>query len=220
MATAMHLPLLSSFLLLAAIARADDPITTATGLIAAIRDGAEGASLAIGEGTFELEGPLKPKAGMTIKGAGVGKTIITHAAAWKPSTETLPDPEMRTQGMNTRAYLFRLGDDADGITISHMTLRGPQLHGAIFGWNNGGYGNRPQHSPRHRLAAKACRRRNEESAAARIENNVLTNITDAALNQMPQAGTTAGPEAPLRFACGVDGEMTVSGWEIQATPRP
>jgi len=466
MATVMHLPLLSSFLLLAAIARADDPITTATGLIAAIRDGAEGASLAIGEGTFELEGPLEPKAGMTIKGAGVGKTIITHAAAWKPSTETLPDPEMRTEGMDTRAYLFRLGDDADGITISDMTLRGPQLHGAIFGWNNAGlhlhnlrienflwtgirtfsmsgarihdcdfidaggrwergqpgekggitggaifpiwmkdseiWNNRftrtktepeaefygikgrqgkrsrihhntievnfsiefpfendedmeidhnilhgtvslPKHAggpvpesgstfrvhhnyfkdsyaiefPRngieihhnlfdfdpakdhgnlissfgqeaiagpasfhnnlvnnpgrgviwinqptgsievrnnHIIARTTATPRteglfgfnsesdfknihihhniiecigtarplvrNEESAAARIENNVLTNIIDASLNQTQQAGTAAGPEAPLEFACGVDGEMTVSGWEIQATPRP
>ena len=36
----------------------------------------------------------------------------------------------------TRAYLVRLRDKAAGITISDLTLRGPQLHGAIYGWEN------------------------------------------------------------------------------------
>jgi nitrous oxidase accessory protein len=73
---------------------------------------------------------------MTLQGAGVDATILTHAAGWQPSTATLPDPEMKTAGMDTRAYLIRLPDDAAGITLSHLTLHGPQLHGAIFGWNN------------------------------------------------------------------------------------
>lgn len=114
----------------------DSPVDTAAALVAAVRDGTEGATIEIAAGTFELEAPLEPKARMTLKGAGLDKTIITNASAWKPTTKTLPDPEMKTQGMDTRAYLIRLQDKAAEITISDMTLRGPQLHGAIFGWDN------------------------------------------------------------------------------------
>jgi nitrous oxidase accessory protein len=118
------------------LAVAGDIVDTTAALVAAVRDGAEGATIDIGPGTYELEAPLEPKAGMTLKGAGLDQTIITHAAGWKPSTKTLPDPEMKTEGMDTRAYLVRLRDKAAGITISDLTLRGPQLHGAIYGWEN------------------------------------------------------------------------------------
>jgi len=111
-------------------------VGSSAALVAAVRDGEEGATIHIAAGTYELESPLEPKARMTIKGAGMDQTIITHVKAWKPSTRTLPDPEMRTQGMDTQAYLIRLKDKAAGITISDLTLRGPQLHGAIFGWEN------------------------------------------------------------------------------------
>ena len=83
-------------------------IDTAAALVTAVRDGAEGATIEIAPGTFELEAPLELKAGMTLKGAGMDKTILTHTAAWKPSTKTLPDPEMTTKGMDTQAYLIRL----------------------------------------------------------------------------------------------------------------
>lgn len=105
-------------------------------LVIAVRDGEEGQTIEVAEGTFELSEPLEPKAGMTIRGAGMDKTIITHVASWKPSTKTLPDPEMRTDGMDTRAYLMRLQKDATGITIEGLTLRGPGMHGAIFGRGN------------------------------------------------------------------------------------
>jgi hypothetical protein len=110
---------------------------TAT-LVAAVRNAAEGASIRIASGVYELESPLEPRSGMTLRGAGMDQTIITHTAAWKPSTQTLPDPEMKTQGMDTHAYLVRLVDKAAGITLSNMTLRGPQLHGAVYGWGNQG----------------------------------------------------------------------------------
>jgi hypothetical protein len=67
---------------------------------------------------------------------GCHQTIITHATTWKPSTTTLPDPEMKTKGMDTYAYLVRMVDKAADITLSNMTLRGPQLHGAVYGWGN------------------------------------------------------------------------------------
>jgi len=113
-----------------------EPIKTAQALVAAVRDGDEGAVIHLAPGTYLLDASLEPKSGMTIKGAGMDQTILTHTDQWQPSTSTLPDPEMKTDGMDTRAYLIRLQDDATGITISNLTLLGPQLHGAIFGWAN------------------------------------------------------------------------------------
>ena len=113
---------------------AGEIIHTTAALVAAVRDGAEGATIELAAGTYELEATLELKAGMTLKGAGMGKTIITHVAAWKPSTKTLPDPEMTLDGLDTSAYLIRLKRDTSGVTISDMTLLGPQLHGAIFSW--------------------------------------------------------------------------------------
>ncbi len=115
---------------------AAEPVDTTEKLVAAVRNGSEGETIEIAAGLYELKAPLEPKAGMTLKGAGVDQTIITHAASWKPSTATLPDPEMRTKGMDTHAYLIRLQDKAAGVTITGITLRGPHMHGAIFGFGN------------------------------------------------------------------------------------
>jgi hypothetical protein len=111
-------------------------VSTAADLVKAVRECPEGTTIEIGPGIYELEAQLELKSGMTLKGAGVDKTIITHAAGWKPSTDSLPDPEVSLKGFDTQAYLIRLKGDATDITISDLTLRGPHLHGAIFGWNN------------------------------------------------------------------------------------
>ncbi len=103
-------------------------------LVAAVRDGAEGTTIEIATGTYRLEAPLELKARMTLKGAGMDKTLLANAQAWRPGTQTLPDPEMKLDGLDTDAYLVRLKRDSAGITISDMTLHGPQLHGAIFAW--------------------------------------------------------------------------------------
>lgn len=113
-----------------------EPIGSTRKLVAAVNEGAAGATIEIGPGRFELDAPLEPKTGMTIKGAGVGKTIITHKPSWKPSTKSLPDPEVKLKGLDSRAYLIRLQDKAADISISHLTLQGPQVHGAIFGLGN------------------------------------------------------------------------------------
>ena len=135
----MHfIPTLAFASLVAASLASAGPVTTASALVAAVRDGSAGSVIEIGAGTFELESPLEPKAGMTLKGAGMDKTVLTHKASWKPSAATLPDPEMTTKGMDTQAYLIRLQDKAADITISELTLHGPQLHGAIYGSGNAG----------------------------------------------------------------------------------
>jgi len=69
-------------------------VSTAADLVKAVRECPEGTTIEIGLGIYELEAQLELKSGMTLKGAGVDKTIITHAAGWKPSTDSLPDPEV------------------------------------------------------------------------------------------------------------------------------
>jgi len=122
------------FILVPGLGSAGQPVTTVEALIVAVHDGAEGDSIDIAAGTFELDAPLDLKAKMTLKGAGMDKTTLTHTKDRKPSTKTLPDPEMTAKGLDTAAYLIRLKDKATGITISDLTLHGPQLHGAIYGW--------------------------------------------------------------------------------------
>ena len=136
MTQSLRIALAALFAAVPSLALAGKPVETVEALVAAVRDGEEGATVEVAAGTFELSAPLEPKARMTIKGAGVDKTTLTGAAGWKPSTKTLPDPEMTTKGLDTRAYLIRLSDKAAGVTVSDMTLLGPQLHGAIYGFDN------------------------------------------------------------------------------------
>lgn len=111
-----------------------EPIRTAEELVAAVKSAKEGDTIELAAGKFELDATLELKGRMTLKGAGMDKTMLTHAAKWKPSTKTLPDPEMKLEGLDTDAYLIRIQRDTSGVTISDMTLQCPQLHGAVFSW--------------------------------------------------------------------------------------
>ena len=129
-----HAAVLFMFACLPILTYAGTIVEDTAALVAAVRGGVEGETIEIAAGTYELDATLELKARMTLKGAGIDKTIITHAASWKPSTKTLPDPEMTLDGLDTDAYLIRLMRDTAGVTISDMTLLGPQLHGGIFAW--------------------------------------------------------------------------------------
>ena len=107
-------------------------VSTVEALVSAVNEGEEGAKIEIAAGTYQLKAPLEPKSGMSLIGAGMDETIITHIEGWKPSVVTLPDHEMRTQVMDTYAYIIRLQDKAEKVVISNLTLKGPQMHGAVF----------------------------------------------------------------------------------------
>ncbi len=111
-------------------------VTTSDQLAVAVKNAGKGAVIELAEGRFEISEPLDLPAGVTMKGAGAGKTVITHSPAWKAATATLPDPEIDFKKFDKSGYLIRLPDNAGGITLSDLTLTGPQLHGAIYGWGN------------------------------------------------------------------------------------
>jgi nitrous oxidase accessory protein len=110
--------------------------TDAASLVAAVNEGAEGARIELAAGTFALREPLVLKVGMQLLGKGMGKTIITAVPEWKGNPQSLPDSETDFRKFDKSAYLIHLADKAAGISISQLTLTGPQMHGAIYGWEN------------------------------------------------------------------------------------
>ena len=113
---------------------AAEPIKTSVELASALKSAKDGDTIELAAGTFELDATMELKGKMTLKGAGLDKTTLTHIKTWKPSTKTLPDPEMKLDGLDTDAYLIRIKRDTTGVTISDLTLSCPQLHGAVFAW--------------------------------------------------------------------------------------
>ena len=104
-------------------------------LVAAVTGGLAGDVVVVGPGTFELTESLRPKPGMEIRGAGIGVTIIRNAASWAPGDAGLDKDEGVTkEAIDCSKYLFDLGSNSDGITVSDMTLTGPPLHGGLCGF--------------------------------------------------------------------------------------
>lgn len=107
--------------------------TDSTSLVHAVNNGTADDAIFIGPGVFELTAPLKPKTGMTIRGSGRGVTVLTAADSWNPGIDGLPEHGLNPDSVNRQAYLFSLDNQTERITLSDMTLRGPRLHGALFG---------------------------------------------------------------------------------------
>ena len=104
--------------------------------IGTVEQAKAGDVIQLAAGTYTLSAPLVLPSGVTLQGAGTSETTITHSANWKPSTDALPKGEMRPNEANAAAYLIRLKDKATDIKVSNLSLRGPQMHGAIFGVSN------------------------------------------------------------------------------------
>lgn len=117
--------------LLGLVVAAPAQVTNVAELMNAINNGAVGATVLVGPGTFVLTEPLRPKHRMTITGTGIGQTILTGAATWQPSTNALPGTD------DPNAYLFSLVA-VTNVTISGMTLTAPNLHGAVYADNADG----------------------------------------------------------------------------------
>ncbi|MEM6978561.1 MAG: right-handed parallel beta-helix repeat-containing protein [Planctomycetota bacterium] len=129
-----------AFVLLITVTSAlgDVTVRNASELVAAVENASPDTTIRLAAGRFELTKSLELSPGMTVIGSGIDATIITQAASWKPSTRTLPKGEMRPEQADASAYLIRLPNKASDITLAHLTLTGPDLHGAIFGTRNRG----------------------------------------------------------------------------------
>jgi nitrous oxidase accessory protein len=123
---------------LAARSAAAAAVASAADLAAALSRAASGDVVRVAAGRIELERPIDVPAGVALTGAGVGRTVLTHAPGWRAAAATLPDPETDVKAFDRSGYLIRCADKAGGIAISGMTLTGPQVHGAVFGSGNRG----------------------------------------------------------------------------------
>jgi nitrous oxidase accessory protein len=57
--------------------------------------------------------------------------------------------------------------------------------------------------------------RSNESYAAKVENNMLINVSDAQKVKNVKANRSIGLEKPLQFKCGVRGKFIVNGWKVR-----
>lgn len=114
-------------------------VTTAGELVAAVEAGGEDAVITLAAGRFELAEPLRPKPGMTLRGAGVGATVLAPTPDRDPGLDGLPDGDTDHLSVRREAYLIDLGDRVENVTIAGMTLSGAdRLHGAVHGNNSDG----------------------------------------------------------------------------------
>jgi hypothetical protein len=114
------------------------PVSTVDDLLAAAEQAEPGKVIELAAGEFKLPKQLLLKAGVSIRGAGAGKTRVTNADSFIANPATLPDPETNHEKFDRSGYLIRCANDAAGISISALTLTGPKMHGAIFGMANEG----------------------------------------------------------------------------------
>lgn len=112
----------------AARCSADAGVRTAAELMAAVNRGSPGDTVIIAPGTYILDSPLLPKAGMTIQGAGADRTIITAPSSWQPDLSRLPQTE------DPSAYLVSCRNTPN-VTIANLTLTGATLPGAIYAFD-------------------------------------------------------------------------------------
>ncbi|MGD1949679.1 MAG: glycosyl hydrolase family 28-related protein [Leptolyngbyaceae cyanobacterium] len=97
----------------------------------------EGASdqltIYIPEGTFDLSETLKvDTTDVILKGSGRGRTTLQNTNNFKVGMAGLPDGEIEFKTIDQDAYLIYLNRDADNVTVTDMTLTGPDLHGGIL----------------------------------------------------------------------------------------
>ncbi|MEM6447548.1 MAG: right-handed parallel beta-helix repeat-containing protein [Cyanobacteria bacterium P01_D01_bin.123] len=79
--------------------------------------------------TIEVDTPA-----ISFEGAGIDRTILRNTDAFHVGTTGLPDSGVDLKSVNQNAYLFSLKRNADGVAFANVTLIGPGVHGAIFGY--------------------------------------------------------------------------------------
>ncbi|MEM1252324.1 MAG: right-handed parallel beta-helix repeat-containing protein [Cyanobacteria bacterium P01_H01_bin.21] len=98
------------------------------------KDGAsDQLTIYIPEGTFDLAETVRVNTtDVILKGAGQGRTVLQNADDFRVGTAGLPDEEIDFKSIDQKAYLLYLNRDADDVTVTDMTLTGPNVHGGIL----------------------------------------------------------------------------------------
>lgn len=108
-------------------------VSSASELLSAVNSGSNNDTVIVKAGTYQVTQSLKPKAGMTIVGAGEDQTFLEVASSWSPAAPNIDDDPLSTASYDRSAYFFDLGN-RDNITLSGLGIDGEdRLHGAIWG---------------------------------------------------------------------------------------
>ena len=105
-------------------------VSNTSQLINAIQNASAGDTITLKKGTFILKSSLKINKPITLKGAGIDKTIIKAANSWTPGYNNLPTDNKDNE--NENAYLITIKSGIDNITLHDMTLTGTKLHGGLL----------------------------------------------------------------------------------------
>ena len=109
-------------------------IPTVAGLLEAATRAKPGDTLTLAAGTFELLQALKIPSGVSLRGAGAGKTIITNASSFSPGNAGLDNDEGASlNGVDCSKYLINLGRDTTDFSVTELTLTGNNIPGGICG---------------------------------------------------------------------------------------
>jgi len=112
----------------------DRGISSVAGLLEAAAQAKPGDTLVLAAGTFELPQALKLPSGVGLRGAGVGKTILTNASSFSPGNAGLDnDSGTYLDAIDCSKYLINLGRDTADFTLSNLTLTGSNIPGGICG---------------------------------------------------------------------------------------
>jgi hypothetical protein len=119
-------------------------VDTVPELVSAVTNGVAGDTVRIAAGTYALSGPLLPKAGMRIQGAGMEQTRLVPAAGWNPGSTGLPEDPVNWETVNRGAYVFSLSQPHPGngqfpapgpnnVAITDLTVDGDnRIHGGLY----------------------------------------------------------------------------------------
>lgn len=86
-------------------------------------------------GVYDLADTVVIGDAVSLIGEGMGRSVLRGIAGRVVGTEGLPDSGTNADSANRDAYLFDISQ-SEGVFFKRMTLRGPDLHGAIIGVRN------------------------------------------------------------------------------------
>ncbi|BAM02803.1 right-handed parallel beta-helix repeat-containing protein [Phycisphaera mikurensis] len=113
---------------------AAQPVSTVAGLRAAVAAASDGDVVELAAGDYTLASSLQIRSGVTLRGAGTGRTTLRAADGWRPAFGGSLDDGTNFRRLDPSAYLIDLGRGvSDGARIEGMTLTGANLHGAVAG---------------------------------------------------------------------------------------
>ena len=100
----------------------------------------DGSVVRLAPGTYRLDGSLQIRGGVELRGAGAGRTILEADPSWRPALSGSVDDGVDFTKADPSAYLIELGRDVSvNAGVHDMTLRGPNLHGAVVGITSHGF---------------------------------------------------------------------------------